>query len=77
MGDHVGQRDHRGEALGVLGVVALDRDRDLMREVPAPREHTADQRVVDPQLVAFFAKALFGGVGGGVEVGALRSGAGS
>ena len=61
-------RDHRGEAFGVLGVVALDRDREPLRQVPAPRQHAADQRVVDPQLLAFVAEPLLGGARGGVEV---------
>ena len=50
--------------------MTLDRDRDLRREVPAAREDAADQGVVDPELVAFFAEAFFRGIGGGVEVGA-------
>ena len=41
------------------------------RDVPAPGENPADQRVVDPELVAFFADSLLGGAGDRVEVGAL------
>ena len=52
-------------------MVALDRDRDPLRHVPAPRQHAADQGMVDSELVAFFADALLGGAPGGVEVGAL------
>ena len=51
--------------------MALDRDGDLLRQVPAPGQHAADQGVVDAEQVAFFADPLFGGVGDGVEVGAL------
>ncbi len=51
-------------------MVALDRNRDPLRHVPAPRQHAADQGVVDSELVAFFADALLGGAPGGVEVGA-------
>ena len=68
MGDHVGGRDHRREAVGVLGVMALDRDRDPLRQVPAPGQDAADQRVVDAELVAFVAQALLGGARDGVEV---------
>ena len=68
VGDHVGGRDHRGQAVGVLGVVALDRDRDPLRQVPAPGEDAADQGVVDPELLAFLAQALLGGAGDRVEV---------
>ena len=50
-----------GEAFGVLGVVALDRDRDPLRHVPAPRQNAADQGVVDAELVAFVADPLLGG----------------
>ena len=64
-------RDHPGQALGVLGVVALDRDGDPLRHVPAPGQDAADQGVVDAELVAFFADALLGGAGDGVEEGAL------
>ena len=58
-----------GEALGVLGVVALDRDRDPLRQVPAPGQDAADQRVVDAELLAFLAQPLLGGARGGVEIG--------
>ena len=68
MGDHVGGRDHRREAVGVLGVMALDRDRDPLRQVPAPGEHAADERVVDAELLAFVAQALLGSARDGVEV---------
>ena len=68
MGDHVGGGDHRGEAVGVVGVVALDRDGDPLRQVPAPGEDAADQGVVDAELLAFVAQPLLGGTGAGVEV---------
>ena len=68
VGDHVGGGDHRRQAVGVLGVVALDRDRDPLRQVPAPGEDAADQGVVDAELLAFVAQALLGGAGDGVEV---------
>jgi hypothetical protein len=68
VGDHVGGCDHRRQAIGILGVVALDRDRDPLRQVPAPGEHATDQRVVDAELLAFVAQPLLGGAGGGVEV---------
>ena len=54
--------------VGVVGVVALDRDRDPLRQVPAPGEDAADQGVVDAELLAFVAQALLGGAGDGVEV---------
>ena len=41
-------------------MVALDRDRDPLRQVPAPGEHPADQGVVDPELLAFVAQPLLG-----------------
>ena len=56
-------RDHRRQAFGVVGVMALDRDRDPLRHVPAPGQHAADQGVVDAELVAFFADPLLGRVG--------------
>ena len=68
VGDHVGGGDQRGEAVGVLGVVALDRDGDPLRQVPAPGEDAADQRVVDAELLAFVAQPLLGGAGDRVEV---------
>ena len=61
-------RDHRRQAVGVLGVVALDRDGDPLRQVPAPGEHAADQGVVDAELLAFVAQPLLGGARDGVEV---------
>ena len=48
--------------------MALDRDRDPLRQVPAPGEDAADQRVVDAELLAFFAQALLGSARDGVEV---------
>ena len=67
--DHVGGGDHPGQAIGAIGVMALDRDGDPLRQVPAPRQHAADQRVVDPELLALVAEALLRGPRGGVEVG--------
>ena len=65
-----------GQPFGVVGVMALDRDGDLLRHVPAPGENAADQGVVDAELVAFFADPLFGSAGDRVEVGTLARDAG-
>ena len=71
MGDHVGGGDERGEAVGVIGVMALDRDRDPLRHVPAPGQDPADQGVVDPELLAFLTQPMLGGVVDGVEITAV------
>ena len=60
MGEHVGEPDERGLAVGVLGVVALDHARDRARQSPAPGEHAADERVVDAELAALALEALLG-----------------
>ena len=60
MGDHVGEADVGGVAVGVLGVVALDRGGDGAREVPAAGEDAADQGVVDAELAALVVQALLG-----------------
>ncbi len=52
MGEHVGEPYQRGLVLGILGVVALDHARHGRRQAPPPRQHAADQRVVDAELAA-------------------------
>jgi hypothetical protein len=54
--------------LGVVGVVALDRARDRLGEVPAPGQHAADQRVVDSELAALVVQALLGRARGPVDL---------
>ena len=71
VGDHVGGRDQGRQAVGVVGVMALDRDRDPLRQAPAPRQHAADQGVVDAKPVAFLAQSLLGRLRQGVEVTAV------
>jgi hypothetical protein len=61
VGEHVGEPHERGVALGVVGVVALDRRRDRPRQVPAAGEHAADQRVIDAQLAALVVQPLLRG----------------
>ena len=51
--------------------MALDRDRDPLRDVPAPGQDPADQGMVDPELLAFLAQPMLGGVVDGVEVTAV------
>ena len=68
VGDEVGERNRRGRALGVVGVVALDRRADRRREAPAANEHAADQGVVDPELAALGGNAILGGLSRGEEV---------
>ncbi len=46
---------------------ALDRDGDPLWHVPAPGQHSADQRVVDAELLAFFAIPLLGCARGRIE----------
>jgi hypothetical protein len=55
---HVREADEGGIALGVVGMVALDRGGDRSRQVPAAGEHAADQRMVDAQLAALVVQAL-------------------
>ena len=50
VGEHVGEADERGLALDVVGVVALDRRGEPVRQRPAAGQHAADERVVDAQL---------------------------
>ena len=68
MREHVRQADEGGVALRVLGVVALDRGRDGLRQVPAAGEHAADQRVVDAQLAALVVEPLLGRARGAVDL---------
>ena len=60
MGEHVGQADEGGLAVGVVGVVALDDRGDGLRQAPAAGEDAADQRVVDAELAALAVDALLG-----------------
>ena len=53
---------------GVVGVVALDRRGDGLRQVPAAGEHAADQRVVDAELAALVVQALLGRARGAVDL---------
>ena len=62
MDDQVGKLDGRGDPLGIRRVVALDRGRDRRGQAPAANEDGADEGVVDSQLAALAAKALFGPV---------------
>ena len=68
VGDHVGEADVGGVALGVLGVVALDRGGDGAREVPAAGEDAADEGVVDAELAALVVQALLGRARGPVDL---------
>ena len=68
MGQHVGEAHKGGIATGVVGVVTLDRGGDRLREVPAPGQHAADQRVVDAELAALVVQALLGGAGRAVDL---------
>ena len=49
-------------------MVALDRGRDGLRQVPAAGEHAADQRVVDAQLAALVVQPLLGRARGPVDL---------
>ena len=68
MREHVREADEGGVALGVVGVVALDRRRDRARQVPAPGEHAADERVVDAELAALVVQPLLGRAGRAVDL---------
>ena len=68
MREHVGEAHEGGVALGVVGVVALDRGRDGVRQVPAAGEDAADQRVVDAELAALVVQALLGRARGPVDL---------
>ena len=68
MGEHVREADEGGVALGVVGVVALDRRGDGLGEVPAAGEDAADQRVVDAELAALVVQALLGRAGRAVDL---------
>ena len=61
VGEHVGEAHERGVAVDVVGVVALDRGRDRLRQAPAAGEHAADDGVVDAELAALALDALLGG----------------
>ena len=65
---HVREADERGVALGVVGVVALDRGGDRLGQVPAAGEDAADQRVVDAELAALVVQALLGRAGRAVDL---------
>ena len=52
------RRTKAASPCGVVGVVALDRGGDGVRQVPAAGEHAADQRVVDAELAALVVQAL-------------------
>ena len=60
MREHVGEAHEGGVALRVVGVVALDRGRDGVREVPAAGEDAAHQGVVHAELAALVVQALLG-----------------
>ena len=60
MREHVREADEGGVALGVVGVVALDRRGDRARQVPAAGEDAADQGVVDAELAALVVQPLLG-----------------
>ena len=66
--EHVREADEGGVALGVVGVVALDRGGDGARQVPAAGEHAADQRVVDAELAALVVQALLRRAGRAVDL---------
>ena len=68
VGQHVGQADEGGLALGVVGVMALDGRGQPVRQRPAAGEHAADERVVDAQLEALLVEALLGGAGRAVDL---------
>ena len=68
MREHVREADEGGVALGVVGVVALDRRGDRVRKVPAAGEDAADQRVVDAELAALVVQALLGRARGSVDL---------
>src|SRR4051794_17455336 len=68
VGEHVGEADEGGVAGGVVGVVALDRGRDRLGQVPAPGQHAADQRVVDAELAALVVQPLLGRPGRAVDL---------
>ena len=68
MREHVREAHEGGVALGVVGVVALDRRRDRVREVPAAGEDAADEGVVDAELAALVVQALLGRARGAVDL---------
>ena len=67
VGQHVGETHERGVAVDLVGVVALDRGRDRLRQSPAAGEHPADDGVVDAELAALAVHALLGGAGLAVD----------
>ena len=70
VGEHVGEADEGGLAVGVVGVVALDDRGDGLRQAPAAGEDAADQRVVDAELAALAVDALLGRAGVAVDLAA-------
>ena len=68
MGEHVGQLDDRGLALGVVGVVALDDAGDRPGQAPAAGQDAADEGVVDAELATLLGEPLLGGAGVTVDL---------
>jgi hypothetical protein len=66
-GDHVGEAEHGGHALGLVGVVALDGLGDARVHAPATGEDTADEGVIDAELPALLGDPLVGGCAAAVE----------
>ena len=68
VGQHVGEPDERGLAVGVVGVVALDRRGEPVRQRPAAGEHAAHERVVHAELEALLVETLLGRAGRAVDL---------
>ena len=66
-GDHVRDADHGGHALGLTGVVALDRLGDARVDAPAAGENAADEGVVDAELATLLGDAVVGRGAAAVE----------
>ena len=60
VGDEVAEPHGGREARRRIGVMALDRAGDHVRQAPAASEHAADDGVVDPELAALERRPLLG-----------------
>ena len=66
--EHVGEADEGGLALGVLGVMALDRRGHGTGQAPAAGEDAANEGVIDAELAALAMHALLGRLGVAVNL---------
>ncbi len=68
MGEHVGEADDRGRALGVVGVVTFNCTTESRRQPPAAGEDATDDGVIDPELTALAHHPLLGRTGAAMDL---------